>query len=153
MRSTTLKKQPRAPPGYSAGDGDGQLGLAGPGVADRHGVAPMGEEVAGGEVAHQGFVDRCVVEHEVVDGAGERQLGDGDLAPDRAGLLLADLGVEEVADDTLRLMPTPLGGCDDLVEGDLAEFPLVERLQAGASTAGKPARRSAPHSSLPAGAV
>ncbi len=86
-RSTTLKKRPRAPAWIMrAGDGDGQMGLAGLGVADQHGIALMGEEVAGGEVAYQGLVDRGVVEHEVVDVLGERQLGDGDLVLDRASL-------------------------------------------------------------------
>jgi hypothetical protein len=39
----------------------------------------MGEEVAAGEIADQGLVDRCAVEDEVVDLLGERQLGDRDL--------------------------------------------------------------------------
>lgn len=54
-------------------DGDGQVGLAGSGPADQHHVALVGEEVAAGEVAHQGLVDECVVEHEVVDVLGEGQ--------------------------------------------------------------------------------
>lgn len=93
-----MKKRPRAPARIQgAGDGDGQMGLAGPGAADQHGIALMGEEVAGGEVAYQGLVDRGVVEHEVVDVAGERQLGNGDLVFNRAGLLLADLSVKALA--------------------------------------------------------
>ena len=71
----------------------------------------MGEEVAAGEVAHQGLVDRDVVEGEVVDILCERQLGDGDLVLDRARLLLGDLGGEQVADDALRLRQAPESDC------------------------------------------
>jgi len=39
----------------------------------------MGQEVAACQVPHQGLVDRRIVEREVVDVLGERQLGDGDL--------------------------------------------------------------------------
>ena len=41
------------------GDGDGQMGLAGAGAADQDDVALVGEELAAGEVAHQGLVDRA----------------------------------------------------------------------------------------------
>ena len=85
----------------------------------KHDVALMGEEVAAGEVAHQGLVDRRVVEDEVVDVLGQRQLGDGDLVFDRARLLLGDLGGEQIANDLLRLVLALDGGGDDLVEGRL----------------------------------
>ena len=93
--------------------------LARAGAADQHDVALVGEEVAAGEVAHQGLVDRRAVEGEVVDILGQGQLGDGDLVLDRARLLLGDLGGQQVADDPLRLVLALHGGGDDLVEGGL----------------------------------
>jgi hypothetical protein len=37
----------------------------------------LGDESAAGQIAHKGFVDRRVLEGEVVDILGQRQLGDG----------------------------------------------------------------------------
>jgi hypothetical protein len=54
---------------------------------------------AGSEVSDQRLVDRRLVEDELLDLLGEGQLGDGDLVPDRARLLLRELGREQVADD------------------------------------------------------
>jgi hypothetical protein len=65
--------------------------LAGAGSADQHDVALVRQEVAAGEVANKGLVDRRVGEAEVVDILGQRQLGDGDLVADRPRLLLGDL--------------------------------------------------------------
>ena len=48
-------------------DRDGEMCLAGSGAADQHDVALMGEEVAAGEIAHQGLVDRRIREGEVVE--------------------------------------------------------------------------------------
>jgi hypothetical protein len=62
---------------------------------------------------------RGALEGELVDVLGEGQLGDGDLVLDRAGLLLGDLGLEQVADDLLRLMRPLHRDLDDLVEGAL----------------------------------
>ena len=72
---------------------------------------------------------------EVVEVLGERQLGDGELVLDRARLLLADLGVEQIADDALGLMLAFDGGGHDLVEGGLHAVELelaheVEELSA-----------------------
>ena len=78
--------------------------LAGAGSADEHGVALLGEEGAGGEIADQRLVDRRAGEVEVVDVLGQRQLGDGELVLDRARLLLGDLGREQIADDPRRLV-------------------------------------------------
>ena len=80
------------------------MALAGPGCADEHGVALLGEKGAVGERAHQRLVDRRVLEDKIVDVLGERQLGDGELVLDRARLLLGDLGAQQVADEALRLM-------------------------------------------------
>jgi hypothetical protein len=77
------------------------MGLAGAGAADQHGVALLGDEAAAGEVMHQRLFDRRARELEAVEVLGERQLGDGELVLDRARLLLADLGVEQIADDAL----------------------------------------------------
>ena len=101
-RSTTLKKRPRAPARMQLrAMAMARWRLAGAGAADQHDVALLGEEVAAGEIAHQGLVDRRAGEVEVVDVLGQRQLGDGHLVLDRARLLLGDLGREQIADDPL----------------------------------------------------
>jgi hypothetical protein len=46
-----------------------------------------------------------VLELEVVEVLGERRFGDGELILDRACLLLADLGIEQIADDALGFHP------------------------------------------------
>jgi hypothetical protein len=79
------------------------VGLAGAGAADQHHVALMGEEVAGGEVLDERLVDPVPVEVEVLDVLGQRQLGDRHLVLDRAGLLLGDLGGQQIPDDALGL--------------------------------------------------
>ena len=90
---------------------------------------------AAGEVVDQGLVDRGAFEAEVGEVLGERQLGDGELVLDRARLLLADLGLEQIADDALRFMLALDGGGHDLVEGGLHAVELelaheVEELSA-----------------------
>ena len=89
----------------ASGDGDGKVSFAGAGAADQHGVALRGDEATAGEIVHERLIDRRALELEVVEVLGERQLGDGELVLDRARLLLADLGVEQIADDVLRLWP------------------------------------------------
>src|SRR5207302_2394685 len=74
------------------------------------------EEVAADEVAHKGLVDWHIVEAEVVDVLGQRQLGDGDLIFDRSRLLLGDLRGQQIADDALRLVLALHRHGDDLVE-------------------------------------
>ena len=74
---------------------------------------------AGGEVADQRLIDRCVVEDELLDLLGGRQLGDRDLVLVRTRLLLGDLGGEQVADHPLRLVLPLHRGRDDLVIGGL----------------------------------
>jgi hypothetical protein len=80
------------------------VGLTGPGSAYKHAVALLGDEAAASEGAHKRLVDRRVLEHKIVDILGQRQLGDGELILDRARLLLGDLGLQEIADEALRLM-------------------------------------------------
>ena len=80
------------------------MSLAGSGSTDNHGVTLLGKEAAAGEIANEPFVDRRVLEGEVVDVLGERQLGDGELILDRPRLLLRDLGAQKVADEALRLV-------------------------------------------------
>ena len=75
--------------------------FAGAGPADQHGIALLGDEATAGEVVDERLVDRRAFEPEVVDILGEWQLGDGELVLDRACLLLADLGVEQITDDAL----------------------------------------------------
>jgi hypothetical protein len=52
---------------------------------------------AAGEVVDERLVDRRALELEDIEVFGERQLGDGELVLDRARLLLADLGLEQIA--------------------------------------------------------
>jgi len=85
----------------ASGNGDGQMGLAGAGTADQHGIALLGDEATAGEITDQRLVDGGALELEVLQVLGKRQLGDGELVLDRAGLLLVDLGVEQVADNAL----------------------------------------------------
>src|SRR5947209_1197724 len=82
----------------TSGDGDRQVSLARAGSAYKHAVALLGDEAAAGEGADKRLVDRRVLEYEVVDVLGERQLGDAQLVLDRARLLLGDLRFQEVAD-------------------------------------------------------
>ena len=85
----------------ASGNGDGQMGLAGAGPADQHGIALLCDEAAAGEIVHERLVDRRAVELEVIEVLGERQLGDGELILDRARLLLANLSLEQITDDAL----------------------------------------------------
>src|SRR5665213_3427627 len=98
-----------------AGNGDGKMGFAGAGPADEHGIALLGDEATAGEVIDQRLVDWRTLEVEVIEVLGERQLGDGELVFDRARLLLADFGVEQIADDALGLMLAFDGGSHDLI--------------------------------------
>jgi hypothetical protein len=99
----------------TASDRHREVCLAGAGPADQHDVALLGDEAATGEIAHQAFVDWRVVEGEAIDILGQRQLGDRQLVLDRARLLLRDLGLEQIAREALRFMPTFERGGEDLV--------------------------------------
>src|SRR6201992_1848828 len=103
----------------ASGNGDGQMGLAGAGTADQHGIALLGDEATAGEIIDQRLVDGCAFELEVLKVLGKRQLGDGELVLDRTGLLLVDLGVEQVADNALGFVLALDGSRHDLVEGSL----------------------------------
>src|SRR4051794_237547 len=103
----------------ASGNGDGEMGLAGTGPADQHGIALLGDEAAAGEIVDERLVDWRSLELEDIEVFGERQLGDGELVLDRARLLLADLGIEQIADDALRLMLAFDSRDHDLVEGGL----------------------------------
>ena len=46
----------------ASGDGNGQMGLAGTGPADQHGVALLGDEATAGEVVHERLIDRRTLE-------------------------------------------------------------------------------------------
>ncbi len=80
------------------------MGLASAGPTDQHSIALLGDEAASGKIVDERLVDRRALELEVTKVLGEWQLGDGELVLDRACLLLADLGVEQIADDLLSLM-------------------------------------------------
>ncbi|MDH6235070.1 hypothetical protein M2281_005692 [Mesorhizobium soli] len=71
-------------------------------AADEDDIALVGDEGAGSKLPDQGFIDGSVGKLEVV--LGEWQFGDAQLVSDRPGLLLGDLGLQEIADDTRRLV-------------------------------------------------
>lgn len=112
-------------------DAHGKVGFAGPGATDEHDIALLFEELTGGQIAHQRLVDRRFLEAELVDLFRQRQLGDCHLVFDRARLLLADLGIQQVADDLLRLVLTLHRRGDDLIVGGLhaVELQLAHRVQ------------------------
>ena len=110
-------KEPASPSFSDTGTGnaDGEVGFASASSADQNQITLMVEEVAGGQIADQRLVDFRRFEVELVDLFGQGQLGDGHLVFDRAGLLLRNLGVQQVADDLLRLMLAFDGCRNDLV--------------------------------------
>src|SRR6202171_6315283 len=71
------------------------------------------------EILDHRLVDRCALELEVIKVLGKRQFCDGKLIPDRASLLLVDLGVEQIADNALGVVLALDSGRHDLVEGRL----------------------------------
>jgi hypothetical protein len=91
----------RAGSDAASGDCDGCMCFAGAGTAGQDGVTLLGDEAAAGEMIDQRLVDGCALEPKVLKVLGQRQLFDGELVLDRAGLLLVDLGVEQVADNAL----------------------------------------------------
>lgn len=122
---------PLAAPDARPGDAHGKVGFAGPGAADEDDVSLMVEELPAGQIPGQCFVDRRALEDELVDFLGQRQLGDGHLVFDRTRLLLADLGVQQIADDLLRFVLTLHRRGDGLIVGGLhaVELQLAHRVQ------------------------
>jgi hypothetical protein len=57
----------------ASGNGDGQMGLAGAGTANRNGVALLGDEATASEIIDQGLVDGRALELEVLKVLGKRQ--------------------------------------------------------------------------------
>ena len=74
------------------------------GAADQHGVALVGQEAADRQLADQRLVDRGVGEVEVGQLLGQRQLGATHLVLDGSRLLVGDLGLQQLADDSLHRM-------------------------------------------------
>lgn len=74
------------------------MGFSGPGSSYQHGIALVGQESAGGQIANQPLVDRRFGKVERRNFLGQRQLGDRHLIFDRARLLLIDLGLQQIAD-------------------------------------------------------
>ena len=110
-RSTVVKKRPRRP---------ARMQLRAMAIsAYEHDVALLGDEAAAGEIANERLVDRRVLEGEVVEILGERQLRGRDLILDRPRLLLRDLGAQEVAVEALRLVLALERGRERLVVGGL----------------------------------
>ncbi len=101
-----------------ARDGCGEMGLAGACAADQDDVALAFEKAACGELLDQRLVDRRGGEVEVGQLLGCGQFGRGHLVPDRACLLVGDLGLEQRADDLLhRVAALEAVGEDVVVDG------------------------------------
>ena len=99
------------------GNGDGEMGLAGSGAADEDHVALVGDEAAIGQLPNQPLVDRRSGEVELFDVLSQRQLGDCHLVADGSGLLLGNLGLQQITNDPWRFM-LALDACGhDLVIG------------------------------------
>jgi hypothetical protein len=81
----------------TAGDRYGEMSLAGAGPADQDTVALLGEKIALSEITHEALIDRRAFKLEVVEVLCQGQLGDPDLVLDRAGLLFADFGLQQIA--------------------------------------------------------
>jgi hypothetical protein len=126
-----VEAAPSAGPDAASRDGNGQVGFAGAGATDQHDVALLGDEATAGEIVDKRLVDRRAFELEVGEVLGQRQLGDGELVLDRTGLLLVDLGGEQIADDVLGFVLAFDGGRHDLVEGGLhaVELKLAHEIE------------------------
>lgn len=99
------------------GNRDGEMALTGSRAADEDDVTLISDEGAGSQLSHQGFIggrigEVEVVDVEVVDVLGERQLGDAELVANGACLRLGDLRLQEIATmrggSCCRLMPLPM---------------------------------------------
>src|SRR5260370_13903393 len=101
----------------ASGNSDGKMRLAGTGSADQDDVTLLGDEATSGEVFHEGLVDRRAPELKAVEILGQWQLGDRELVFDRARLLLADFGVEQIANDLLGRVLAFDSSRHDLVGG------------------------------------
>jgi hypothetical protein len=77
----------------------------------------MGEEVAGGEVATSVSLIGVPVKSKSSMSLASGSLAIGHLVLDRAGLLLGDLGGQQVTDDARRFVLALDGGGHDLVIG------------------------------------
>ena len=75
------------------------------------------EARAGRQITDEGLVDRRPGEVKRVEVFRQRQFGDAKLVPDRARLLLGDLGTQEFADDARRLIAALEAGRHHLVIG------------------------------------
>ena len=107
-----------APPSFSdagTGNADREVSFSSAGSTDQNQVALMVEEVSGSQITDQGLIDLCRFEVELVDLLCQWQLGDGHLVFDGPGLLLRDLGMQQIANDLLRFMLAFDGCRNDLV--------------------------------------
>lgn len=80
------------------------MGLRGSGAADQHEIALVIEEISTCQIADQRLVDLRSFEVELFEFFGKRHLGDGHLVFNRSGLLLPDLGDQQVPNDLLGFM-------------------------------------------------
>ena len=110
---------------------DAQMRLARARTANQHDVTLVGEERPGSEIADECFVDRRARKLEVRDLLGEWQLGDRHLILDRAGVLVGDLGLQQIADDVLDGILTLDRVSDHLVVGlaHTGELEIAHQLQ------------------------
>ena len=115
FRSEPLGRHWFEPNGVRAGNGDCQMRFTGSGAADQHDITLIGDEGAGGKVADQARIYWRIGEVEVVQILRQRQLCDGQLVSDRPGLLLGNLGLQQIADDAWRFVLAFDAGGHDLV--------------------------------------
>src|SRR5260370_28325758 len=108
-------------------DGNRQMRLACAGSANQHDIALLRDESAAGEIANEILIDWGVREREGVDVFGQWQFADRKLVFARPGLFLRYLGLEQIADEVLRLVLALERGCQRLVVGALhsVEVPVA----------------------------
>ena len=91
---------------------NGEMALACSCAADKDDIALVGDKGAGGQLAHQGFIDGRICKIKVIDVFRQRQLGDSELVTNGACLLLSDFRLQEVTDKRggsyCRLIPLPM---------------------------------------------
>ncbi len=88
------------------------MALSGSRAADEDDIALIGDEGAGSQLPHQGFIDRRIGEVEIVDVLGEGQLGDAELVANGAACFSAISDCKRSptmrGGSCCRLMPLPM---------------------------------------------
>src|ERR1019366_9969410 len=93
------------------------MGFASSGAANEDRVTLGVEEAAGGEFAHQSFIDRRVREDDLVDILETRELGAADTIADRAGLPVGAFGPDQAGYERIYLIAPRKTLTGNLVDG------------------------------------